>query len=178
MKKQVVYVSKKEKPVFFNFVRSNKDLIIVVKGPLGSVAKSLSRMIFFSSATPSLGALNLFYYNNSDFSLFLSKLRNMINGVFYGFYVDMFYKGLGYRAWAHDNYFYSNIGYTHIVSYKLPSDVIVKARKNHFLIFGSDIEKVNNVAAGIVKFRLPDPYRGKGVRFVDTDFVLKPGKQR
>jgi large subunit ribosomal protein L6 len=175
-KRLLLRVSKKEKTFVWRSSLTSALLIYTVKGPLGTVEGSLSRSSFclWNGGNPGI----LFFFQEAFLRAFLGVLKGQIEGVNFGFFSDMFYKGLGYRGWVHDGKLYSNLGFTHTLEYIFPSDVVVKARKNHILVFGSSKHVVNSVSKGLVKLRVPDPYRGKGVRFVDSDFVLKPGKQR
>jgi ribosomal protein L6P/L9E len=199
--KRNLFILKKEKPLFMKILNKGDEIVISVKGPLGIITKTFSRFLFINafviskvmdSVIKKVGiksevqglakkvgeGLDLFFYHRREFVMIYQKLENMIRGVFYGHFFDMFLKGLGYRAWVLDNILYVNVGYTHIIKYEYPKDVIIKARKNRLFVFGVDVEKVTDVVNNLVKLRVADPYRGKGVRFVDGEFNIKPGKQR
>jgi large subunit ribosomal protein L6 len=102
----------------------------------------------------------------------------MISGVNYGYFIDMFLKGIGYRLWFYKNILFFNIGYTHLVQYKVVENVLIRTLKNQLIIFAINNILLNTIAYDLVKIKSPDIYRGKGVRFVDRDFKLKLGKQR
>jgi large subunit ribosomal protein L6 len=174
LRKVKVVVLKKQKPISWKYWISSDKFFFEIKGPLGSVLDSIPNTGIIHSVSDD----SFFFINYSIYIFFLSKVQNNIAGVCYGYYFDMFYKGLGYRAWVYSSSLYSNLGYSHVIKYDFPKSVVAKARKNQLLFFSVDLSLLNSVATSLTKLKLPDPYRGKGVRFVDVDFVIKPGKQR
>jgi ribosomal protein L6P/L9E len=163
---------KRSKPFRWKMWFERDKFSYSVVGPLGVAIDSFSLQgVVFHNNT-------FFFYNQPFYNSFIARLKNRIDGVCFGFFLDMFYKGLGYKAWVHDHKLYSALGYSHFIEFSLPLGMFVKARKNHLLLFSSDKERLNDTAKNICKFKVPDPYRGKGVRFVDVDFFIKPGKQR
>ena len=106
-----------------------------------------------------------------------SLLNNMVTGVSQGFTKSLQLVGVGYRAQVKGQELHMNLGFSHDVVYPLPSGIDCKVDKNTLLtVSGIDKELVGQVAANIRAFRKPEPYHGKGVRYVDEHISLKAGK--
>jgi ribosomal protein L6P/L9E len=119
-------------------------------------------------------------YSKKFIRSFFSFFKNSILGVSSGYfrYIDL--KGVGFKVLYssdfHSLYFF--LGYNNITSYKLPSSVRVKIRKQQILLFSYDNSILSYVCYEIKSLRFPDPYRGKGVLFREEILTFKPGKQR
>lgn len=113
--------------------------------------------------------------------LYRSLINNMVQGVTEGYKKQLEIIGVGYRASFSDGILELNLGYSHPI-YFLPPDGIdievdTKTRKNPILIItGIDKELVGQVAAKIRSMRKPEPYKGKGVRYLDEQIRRKAGK--
>lgn len=101
---------------------------------------------------------------------------NMITGVTKGFAKRLEIRGVGYRAQVEGNNLVLSLGYSHTLTFPIPLDISLKVEKNIVTIVGSDKAKVGEVAAQIRKLRPPDAYKGKGIRYLDEQIKLKPGK--
>jgi ribosomal protein L6P/L9E len=182
-REEKVLVDKQVKQIIYNYLvdKDSLDIIVFIKGDLGVVSTIFSRSVFSSLEEvkgDSRCMLKCKFVSVLACILFKKKLKEMVYGVYNGYIVDMYFKGLGYRGWIDQGSLYINIGYTHVVKFDLPLGVIAKCRKNHLLLFGVNLEKINDVAKNLTKIKVADPYRGKGVRYVDSEFVLKVGKTR
>ncbi|HMV65233.1 MAG TPA: 50S ribosomal protein L6 [Myxococcota bacterium] len=103
--------------------------------------------------------------------------RNMIAGIAEGFTRKLEIQGVGYRAEVKGKTLVLNLGFSHPVEFPIPSDVSIAVEKDGKLVIsGLDRARVGQVAANIRKFRPPDRYKGKGVRFEGERVVLKEGK--
>ena len=106
-----------------------------------------------------------------------SLINNMIIGVTTGFRKDLTIIGTGYRAQVAGQKLTLNLGYSHPVIYEVPAGVTVTVADNtKIAVTGADKQLVGETAAQIRRFRKPEPYKGKGIRYVDERIVLKEGK--
>ena len=108
-----------------------------------------------------------------------SLLANMIEGVTKGFEKKLELKGVGYRASTEGKKLNLTLGFSHPVVYEVPEDVTVETpSQTEVVIRGNDKQKVGQVAAEIRRFRPPEPYKGKGVRYADERVVIKEAKKK
>ena len=105
-----------------------------------------------------------------------SLINNMVIGVSTGFTKDLEYNGVGYKATVKGDSLVLNLGYSHPINYKLPEGVQAKVAKNVISLSGCSKELVGFAAAKIRSFRPPEPYKGKGIRYVGEIIVKKAGK--
>jgi large subunit ribosomal protein L6 len=100
----------------------------------------------------------------------------MVKGVSEGFKKQLEINGIGYRAAVSGNKLTLNLGYSHPIDYVTPEGIQVNVEKNVITISGIDKQKVGQVAAEIRSFRKPEPYKGKGVKYMDETIRRKAGK--
>jgi large subunit ribosomal protein L6 len=106
-----------------------------------------------------------------------SLLANMVDGVTKGFEKNLELSGVGYRAQKTGTKLTLQIGYSHPVEYDPPKGIdIVIEGTNKIRIMGVDKELVGETAAEIKRFRIPDAYKGKGIKYAGEKLRLKPGK--
>lgn len=106
-----------------------------------------------------------------------SILNSMLIGVETGFKIDLELFGVGYRAQLAGKKLTLNLGYSNPVVYEIPEGVTATVPdQTHISLESIDKQKVGQAAATIRKFRAPDAYHGKGVRFVGEQISLKEGK--
>lgn len=104
-------------------------------------------------------------------------IANMVEGVTQGFKKDLTIVGIGYRAAVSGNKLTMNLGFSHPVEYIIPEGVKVTVIDNtKIAIEGSDKQAVGEAAATIRRSRPPEPYKGKGIRYVDEKVRQKEGK--
>jgi large subunit ribosomal protein L6 len=105
-------------------------------------------------------------------------VSNVIEGVSNGFQKSMTLVGVGYRAQAQGNKLNLTLGFSHPVEFDIPEGITIETpSQTELLIKGIDKQKVGQVAANIRKFRPPEPYKGKGIRFTNERIVLKEAKK-
>lgn len=108
-----------------------------------------------------------------------SLLANMVTGVTDGFERKLQLVGVGYRAQAQGSNLNLVLGLSHPVNYTVPEGISVETpSQTEILIKGIDRQKVGQVAAEIRRYRPPEPYKGKGVRFADEQITLKEAKKK
>ena len=106
-----------------------------------------------------------------------TMVANMVKGVSEGFKKELEINGVGYRAQLQGNTLKLNLGLSHDVDFPIPSDVTVSAPKpTQIIIEGIDPQRVGQVAANIREWRKPEPYKGKGIRYVGEHILRKAGK--
>ncbi|MCF7930752.1 MAG: 50S ribosomal protein L6 [Acholeplasmataceae bacterium] len=104
-------------------------------------------------------------------------LANMVTGVSVGFKKQLEIRGVGYRAALQDNVVNLSLGYSHPIDLEIPAGITVTIPKNtDVIIEGADKQAVGEFAAKIRSFRKPEPYLGKGIRYVDEYVPRKAGK--
>ncbi|MBR2910104.1 MAG: 50S ribosomal protein L6 [Lentisphaeria bacterium] len=105
-----------------------------------------------------------------------SLINNMVIGVTAGFKKELQIVGVGYKAALQGSKLNLSLGYSHPIVYQIPEGVKVTLNDNKILVEGADKQLVGQTAAEIRRFRSPEPYKGKGIRYVDERIVLKEGK--
>lgn len=103
-------------------------------------------------------------------------LFNMVEGVTKGWTKELELVGVGYKAIKQENKLILHVGYSHPVVITLPDDLTVEINGNKIIISGVDKAKVGQMAADIRKIRPPEPYKGKGIRYVGEKVRRKAGK--
>lgn len=106
-------------------------------------------------------------------------VNNIVVGVSNGFEKKLELNGVGYRAQAQGSKLTLALGYSNDVIYDVPKDVAVATPKpTEIVLTGIDKQKVGQVAAEIRKFRSPEPYKGKGIKYADEYIFRKEGKKK
>ncbi len=110
---------------------------------------------------------------------FRSLVNNMVTGVSDGFEKKLELQGVGYRAKAQGKTLNLVLGFSHPIDYSLPDGVTAETpSQTEIVIKGADKQLVGQVAAEIRKFRPPEPYKGKGVRYADERVFRKEAKKK
>ena len=108
-----------------------------------------------------------------------TMVDNLIQGVTEGYKKDLELRGVGYRAQMKGNTLVMQLGYSHDVEYPAPEGITIAVGKpTEVSVSGIDKQKVGQVAAEIRSFRKPEPYKGKGVRYVGEYVRQKEGKKK
>jgi len=150
-----------------------------VQGPKGKLQTPVPPGIRFTMEN---GALSCARENDSRqerafHGLARALAQNAVTGVSTGFTRELDIVGVGYRANVEGRKVVLSLGYSHPVEYPIPEGVDVKVDKQtHLVVSGIDRQKVGQVAAEIRRFRKPDPYKQKGIRYVGEVLKKKAGK--
>ncbi|HXH72893.1 MAG TPA: 50S ribosomal protein L6 [Mariprofundaceae bacterium] len=153
---------------------------VTVKGKKGELAAPLFDGITVSQEGSTLQVACADLGNKkmkSSFGMVRALLANNIKGVSAGFEKVLELRGVGYRAQAAGKKLNLSLGFSHPVEYELPAGVEAKVDQNKIIVTGADKQAVGQVAAEIRAFRPPEPYKGKGVRYVDEYVAMKEGKK-
>ena len=152
---------------------------VVVKGPKGELEFQFNRNL---SITLEGNELSVARPNDEIFSRKIhgttrALIANMVHGVTEGFKKQLEIRGVGYRAQLQGNKVSLSMGYSHPVELEIPQGVTVTIPKNtDIIIEGIDKQVVGEFAANIRSVRKPEPYLGKGIRYVDEYVPRKAGK--
>ena len=156
------------------------DKNVTVKGSKGELDFLLSLSI---SLNIDDNAITVLYNESDQKSVALagttrSIINNMITGVSVGFEKKLELIGVGYRAKASGKLLELTLGFSHPVKYQLPDDVQVETPSQTEVVLKSHNKQIlGQVAAEIRAFRPPEPYKGKGVRYVDEQVKRKEAKK-
>jgi len=152
-----------------------------VKGPKGTLTVGLLPGV---NAAVADGALNLTRddderHTRSYHGLLRALLANAVTGVANGWTKELEIVGIGYRAEKRDGSVVFNLGHSHPIDFAVPAgiDIDVDAKANRLVVRGIDRQQVGQVAADIRALRPPEPYKGKGVRYLGEKIRSKAGKQ-
>ena len=106
-----------------------------------------------------------------------SLINNMVVGVSQGFKKELAVIGVGYKVQVSGKKLVLNLGYSHTIEYDIPEGLTVSVVEgNKIVVEGADKQMVGQAAATIRSYRKPEPYKGKGIRYVDEQITLKEGK--
>lgn len=112
----------------------------------------------------------------SRHGLMRSLIDNMITGVSQGFEKKLEINGVGYRVQQQGADLKLNLGFSHDSMYKIPAGIQASVEQNVITISGIDKQQVGQVAAEIRSLKKPEPYKGKGIKYVDERIIRKSGK--
>jgi large subunit ribosomal protein L6 len=108
-----------------------------------------------------------------------TQVANCVQGVTEGFKKELEIQGVGYRAQMQGNTLKLNLGYSHDVNFDVPDGVTITAPKvTQIIVEGNDQQQVGQVAANIREWRAPEPYKGKGIRYLGEYIFRKEGKKK
>ncbi len=154
---------------------------ISVKGPLGTLSQKLLRNVLVQRVENRLEfkANEESIQANAMSGTMRALVSNMITGVSKGFEKKLALVGVGYRAQAQGDKLNLTLGFSHPVVHQLPTGVKAETpTQTEIIIKGADRQQVGQVAADIRAYRSPEPYKGKGVRYVGEQIVLKETKKK
>ena len=165
-----------------------KDDVVTVKGPKGEMSQYVNPAIAVSIEDG-----HIHFTENENMmqddpkqrhayhGLYRALIHNMVVGVSEGYKKELELVGVGYRAQAQGQVLELSLGYSHAIFFKFPAEIKVEAKsernKNPLIILEScDKQLIGQVCAKIRSFRKPEPYKGKGIKFVGEVIRRKSGK--
>ena len=154
---------------------------IEVKGPKGTLNFSATDDVTISMADNSVAVEPRGQSKRArqQWGMSRTMVANMVKGVSEGFKKELEINGVGYRAQLQGNTLKLNLGLSHDVDFPIPPDVTVSAPKpTQIIIEGIDPQRVGQVAANIREWRKPEPYKGKGIKYIDEYIFRKEGKKK
>ena len=154
---------------------------LVVKGPKGTLTMPMLDDVIYSIKEDEIlvTPVGPTQQARSAWGMQRTMVQNLVTGVTEGFTKVLEITGVGYRAQAQGRNLRLQLGYSHDVNYKLPEGVEVKTPdQNTVEISGIDKQKVGQVAAEIRRWRKPEPYKGKGIKYRGEYIFRKEGKKK
>lgn len=152
-----------------------------VKGPKGTLTMGLSDLVTYSVEEGSIAVqpANQTKAARSHWGMQRTLVSNLVEGVTNGFSKVLEIKGVGYRAAAQGKNLKLQLGYSHDVDIAVPEGIEVKTPDNTTVeISGIDKQKVGQLAAEIRRWRKPEPYKGKGIKYRGEFIFRKEGKKK
>ena len=152
---------------------------VTVKGPKGTLTRTVSSNITVTldNGVITVTRPNDLKENRALHGLTRTLIANMVQGVNEGFKKELEINGIGYRAAKQGKDLVLNIGYSHDVIMPEPETITVEVpAPNKIIISGPDKQKVGQFAAEVRGKRPPEPYKGKGIKYVDEVIRRKEGK--
>jgi len=156
---------------------------VLVKGPKGELSQKVDQdiQVEVKENQIELKRLGEEIRHKSLHGLYRSLINNMVTGVSEGYTIQQELVGVGYRAEAKGQILELSLGYSHDIHFQIPDEIKVEAkqeRRNNPIITLTSCDKhlIGEVAAKIRSFRPPEPYKGKGIKFVGEQLRRKAGK--
>jgi large subunit ribosomal protein L6 len=152
-----------------------------VKGPKGTLTLGLSELVSYTleDGSISIAPANDGKAARSHWGMQRTLVFNLVQGVTEGFTKVLEITGVGYRANAQGNKLKLQLGYSHDVNFPVPEGIEIKTPDNTTVeISGIDKQKVGQVAAEIRRWRKPEPYKGKGIKYRGEYIFRKEGKKK
>jgi large subunit ribosomal protein L6 len=154
---------------------------ITVKGPLGSMTQALNGLVKVenNNGTLTFDVVDDSRESNAMSGTLRALVANMVTGVTKGFEKKLSLVGVGYKASAAGDKLNLALGFSHPVVHAMPEGIkVATPTPTEIVISGIDRQKVGQVAAEVRAYRSPEPYKGKGVRYVDEVVKLKETKKK
>ncbi len=155
--------------------------LLSVKGPKGTLAIGLSDLVSYDVGEGQIAVTpaNDTKPARSHWGMQRTLVSNLIEGVTTGFTKTLVITGVGYRAQAQGRKLKLQLGYSHDVDIDVPEGIDVKTPDNTTVeISGIDKQKVGQIAAEIRRWRKPEPYKGKGIKYRGEFVFRKEGKKK
>ena len=174
-------IGKKPVPVPAGVTADIANGVLTVKGPKGTLTLTLRDEI---SYTLGEGSIEVRPANDTKqarafWGMQRTLVQNLVTGVTEGFTKKLLITGVGYRAAAQGRNLKLQLGYSHDVDVAVPEGIEIKTPDNTTIeISGIDKQKVGQVAAEIRRWRKPEPYKGKGIRYKGEYIFRKEGKKK
>ena len=174
-------IGKRPVPVPGSVTATIEAGVLSVKGPKGSLSMALADDVTYAlgegtiSVTPANGTKRA----RSFWGMQRTMVQNLVTGVTDGFTKVLEITGVGYRANAQGKTLKLQLGYSHDVDFAVPEGIEIKTPDNTTVeISGIDKQKVGQVAAEIRRWRKPEPYKGKGIKYRGEFIFRKEGKKK
>jgi len=154
---------------------------LTVKGPKGTLVKTLPSMLTVTVTGDAVMvapvAAEPTRADSAQWGLWRALVSNMIVGVSTGWTRVLEFQGVGYKAIPKGRDLELSLGYSHPILVKAPEGITLTTEKTSITVSGIDRELVGHVAALIRSKRLPEPYKGSGIRYSDEIIKRKAGKK-
>jgi len=158
---------------------TEKDGIVLVKGPKGEISAAMPKMVTVevNDGVISVKRTNDGRIARANHGLARSLVNNLVIGVSAGYKKDLEINGVGYKVDMVGAFLRLDLGFSHPIFYDVPKGIELKIdRGTKLSVLGIDKVEVGRTAAIIRSFRPPEPYKGKGIKYADEHIVRKVGK--
>ena len=159
---------------------SFKDGIFIAKGKLGQIETSINSNFTINIDEDEIKVLPIKELSNDpNWGTTRAIIANVINGVTIGFSKTLELNGTGYRASITGSKLKLELGYSHDINFDIPTDVKIECPKQNLIKLTSiNKEKLGAAAAKIRSYRKPEPFKGKGIKYIDEYIFRKEGKKK
>ncbi len=174
-------IGKKPVPLPAGVTASMEQGTLSVKGPKGQLSMPMSDLIAYEMKDEgvSVQPANKSREARAFWGMQRTLVQNLVTGVTEGFTKVLEITGVGYRATAQGKILKLQLGYSHDVNFDVPEGIEIKTPDNTTVeITGIDKQKVGQVAAEIRRWRKPEPYKGKGIKYRGEYIFRKEGKKK
>lgn len=161
----------------------SKDNVVTVKGPKGELKQSIDRDIQIEIVDSQLNVIRPTEQirHRALHGLYRSLINNLVIGVTVGYKRNLELVGVGYKAANTGNTLDLALGYSHNIIFEIPSELKIttlteKGKNPMISLEGTDKQLIGQVAAKLRSLRKPEPYKGKGVKYVEEVLRRKAGK--
>ena len=157
------------------------DGTLTVKGPKGTLTLTLADLVTYEVGEDSISVqpANDSKQARAFWGMQRTLVQNLVTGVTEGYTKVLEITGVGYRATAQGKNLKLQLGYSHDVDFAVPEGIEIKTPDNTTIeISGIDKQKVGQVAAEIRRWRKPEPYKGKGIKYRGEYIFRKEGKKK
>jgi len=163
-------------------VSITKD-IVTTKGPKGTLSLTRHKDIEIKQTKDEDGKDIVVFERKSELGpvraahgLMRALVGNMLTGVTTGFTRTLEINGVGYKAEIKGPKLVLSLGYSHPIDFALPEGIAAKVDKNQLILTGIDRQALGQAASKIRSFRPPEPYKGKGIKYIEETITRKAGK--
>ena len=155
------------------------DGVLTVKGPLGTLTKKFKNDIEITIGTNEVTLVpkRVTLENRALWGTYASHIMNMIAGVTTPYVKKLILEGIGYKSEVKGTNLHLALGFSHPVVIPIPATLKVTAEKNVITVTGIDKEVVGEFTANVRSLKVPEPYKGKGMRYDGEVVKRKQGKK-
>jgi large subunit ribosomal protein L6 len=174
-------IGKKPVAIPAGVTASMNEGTLSVKGPKGELSMPMSDLISYEIKDEGLSVqpANKSREARAFWGMQRTLVQNLVTGVTEGFTKVLEITGVGYRANVQGKNLKLQLGYSHDVDFVIPADIDIKTPDNTTVeISGIDKQKVGQIAAEIRRWRKPEPYKGKGIKYRGEYIFRKEGKKK
>lgn len=153
--------------------------VVIVKGPKGELTKKLNPIVKLKVENDIVTvdvADKEEKFSRSIWGTCAAHIKNMIEGVTKGFKKELEINGVGYKVALQGADLRLEVGYSHPVVFKMPTGIKAEVEKNVIRLSGFDKELLGDISAKLRKIRPPEPYKGKGIKYMTETIRRKAGK--
>ncbi|MFO0704472.1 MAG: 50S ribosomal protein L6 [Candidatus Andersenbacteria bacterium] len=153
------------------------DRLVTIKGPKGEIQRNFAGLGVKITKDKELHVEKTAHGDAARWGLAHALLRSMVTGTTTGFTKTLEVNGVGYRAAVAGKLLKLELGFSHEVAVPLPEGIAAKVQKNQIILTGHNAEQLGTFAATVRALRPPEPYKGKGIRYLGEYVRQKEGKK-